>query len=109
MIKNAIKQILKKFGYTLYKNQQSIKPFLDMKRHLNNKENPVVFDIGANVGQTIETVLSVFSDSIIYSFEPNETAHSALLEKYEKTRNVFIENTALSSKIGKNMFFENEY
>ncbi len=37
---------------------------------LIRKENPVIFDIGANEGQSIKRFKRLFSDSIIFAFEP---------------------------------------
>ena len=50
---------------------------------------PVVFDVGANVGQTIEAINQVFDKPQIIAFEPSSAVFEALQNKH------FGENVAL--------------
>jgi len=36
----------------------------------DNIKNPIIFDVGANEGQSIKRFKSIFPKSIIHSFEP---------------------------------------
>lgn len=42
-----------------------------LKKYLSNFESPVVFDVGANVGDYSNEILKLFSNAIIYAFEPH--------------------------------------
>ena len=71
MIKKAIKKIVRSFGYDIKKIN---KKFYDvsfediLKNNLSN--DPIIFDIGANKGQSIEKYLKIFKNPQIHSFEP---------------------------------------
>ncbi len=53
-------------------------PFLDMQRFLKNQNAPVIFDVGANVGQSVDRFLRLFPESAIHSFEPSPTTYEKL-------------------------------
>ena len=59
MIKNVIKSFLRRRGYTISKIEVYKNPFDDIKRLLGNKSSPIIFDVGANVGQSINQFLNV--------------------------------------------------
>tara|TARA_Y100000992_G_C21168821_1_gene444818 strand:+ start:158 stop:901 length:744 start_codon:yes stop_codon:yes gene_type:complete len=64
------------------------------------KRSPVIFDIGANEGQSIERYLKTFDSPKIYAFEPNEDAFQILFEKYSKNKNIILNNFAIGEKKG---------
>lgn len=109
-INNIIGKLFKRFGYTIY-NCDTYRVYrnhaflLDIKKLAKEKERPVVFDVGANKGQTIEKFRKHIPGSVIYSFEPGPTAFNILKSKYTNR----LENIALGSTIGKIDFFENEH
>jgi FkbM family methyltransferase len=84
-----IKQALKKFflmcGYEIralpHQNEWGSRygrdPYADM-RCLTEIEHPVVFDVGANVGQSISRFRRQFADPVIHAFEPNPEAFAEL-------------------------------
>jgi len=57
----------------------------------------IYFDVGANVGQTIDKFKDRMSEGKIYSFEPG-APYSELLKKYQGDKNVVIENIAFGAK-----------
>ncbi len=65
---------------------------------------PVIFDVGANIGQSVETFLKAFPDSAIYSFEPNPAAFTLLDEKWGHQKKAFLNPFALHSKAGRYPF-----
>ena len=54
-----------------------------------------VFDVGANIGQSVEKFRSAFPESTIYSFEPVGHIYERLKQKYENDKRVNTFNLAL--------------
>lgn len=63
--------------------------------------DPMVFDVGANIGQSVETFLKAFPYSDIFSFEPNPEAFTLLNERWGNQKNVSLYPYALHSKSGR--------
>jgi FkbM family methyltransferase len=63
--------------------------------------NPVIIDVGANNGQTIRFFLHLFSNAIIYSFEPNPRLYKNLLIEFGGNNNIHIFNKGISEFNGK--------
>ena len=61
------------------------------KRKLNKPIN-LVFDVGANVGQSIDLFLKLDPECKIISFEPNPRLYKQLLSKYSDNLNIEIYN-----------------
>ena len=69
--------------------------------------SPVVFDVGANVGQTIDALRQIFPRPTIYALEPDKAAFDSLLQTHSKLPHVHLNCLALGSKPGRQIFFEN--
>ena len=57
----------------------------DALKHLIRAERPVVFDIGANEGQTIASLLSAFPQASIHAFEPIPDLARNLQERWKRS------------------------
>lgn len=70
MIKKFLKKLINKAGYSVYRNS-SFPIGLDVRKFIQkkNKHIAIIFDVGANVGQTSEYFSEMF-DAEIYAFEP---------------------------------------
>lgn len=60
--------------------------------------SPVIFDVGANVGQSIDLFRSLFPGARLFSFEPGAAAFAALREKYRSDAEIRLFPFALGSK-----------
>ena len=76
-----------------------------LSRLLQNKtSNPVIiFDVGANTGQSVKFFRKIFLDSHIVCFEPNPSLATAI--KNQNFDNVTVLQFALSNRIGKSNFY----
>lgn len=76
-------------------------PF-DKKKILNqfyNKKNKLnIFDVGANLGQSIDFYKKIFPNSRIYSFEPQIDIFKKLKQKEKKYKNIFLYNSAVGTQ-----------
>jgi FkbM family methyltransferase len=66
--------------------------------------NPVVFDVGANLGTTVKRLLEVRPSSLVHSFEPNPAIYSQLVAITAQYSNVTTHNLALGSETGQALF-----
>jgi FkbM family methyltransferase len=60
-------------------------------------DSPMVFDVGANLGQTVGAFHRVFRDPRVYSFEPSPTTFDLLRSNTAQYPNVHAWNRALGS------------
>jgi FkbM family methyltransferase len=69
----------------------------------------VVFDVGANRGQSIEFFLRVSQDVEVYSFEPAHKIFESLREIYGKSKGIYLFNIAMGSTEEQKIFFEHPF
>lgn len=67
--------------------------------------SPVIFDVGANVGQSIELYCRSLNDYILHCFEPNPEAFDQLQLKFERSPHIKLLNMALTNYCGNVNFY----
>lgn len=82
-------------------------PFQDMRRWVREPPRPVIFDVGANVGQTINSFRRYFDRPIIHAFEPAPETFAKLREAATGIRDVRLNNVALGQRTKAQEFIEN--
>ena len=71
---------------------------LDLFKELGlmiNVKSPMVFDVGANIGQTVDSIRKVFPKAIIHSFEPSKDTFGVLINNFQEDNKFFAHNFAL--------------
>jgi FkbM family methyltransferase len=68
---------------------------------------PVVFDVGANTGQTIARVRHFMPGATIHSFEPSESTFEELRERYGDDPLIHLNRVALGARREERKLFEN--
>lgn len=108
-MKIILKKIFKLLGYKFSKNSKNLlldeDPFIAIKNQVVSNEI-VFFDVGANLGQTIKKMCSIYPQAKIYAFEPSKNCFETLQINFD-TANVSLHNLAVGSNCG-NLEF-NEY
>lgn len=79
--------------------------YLDIRSFISPNSAPVIFDVGANVGQTMDALRQIFARPTIHAFEPDKGAFDNLLQTHSKLPHVSLNNLALGSKPGRKIFF----
>jgi len=101
-MKKLLKKIFNLFGYKVSKNNSKDNfRFEDLTKILISKDNPLVFDVGANKGQSITKYKNLFNNPEIHSFEPNIDEINILKEKYKNDKKLFLNNVAVGNEKGK--------
>ncbi len=97
-------------GYVLWKREFlrfGVSPFLDIARLARATATPIeiVFDVGANVGQTAAEALSAFPNATVFAFEPHPETFRRLSQGLSNAR-LFIHQLALGDTAGEVCFYE---
>ena len=107
MLKNFVKKVFNSLGYDINRIDKSINrlSFDDIHKLKIKKTNPMIFDVGANVGQSIERFRGIFPNSTIHSFEPSVSAYDELKKNFYNLNNVFLNNIGIGEKNTKRNFY----
>ena len=99
-LKYFISKLIRICGYEVRRHSStssSVKePFYHFRKLLEQPQ-PVIFDIGAYVGDTIKQFKSSFPESYIHAFEPFDESFSILKNRFQKTENLLLNNIALGN------------
>jgi len=82
-------------------------PFLDMTRFLTGVRRPLIFDVGANLGQSIAQLHEAFPGAVIHSFEPSPTTYAELKRRSQGMADVNLWNLGVGASTGSLPLLEN--
>lgn len=110
-LKQLLHKSLSALGYKLVrktrKNEVRL-PLLAAKNLLlGGGGSPVMFDIGANIGQTTLSMRDLFPGATVHAFEPGSEAFARLSESLGDTPGVHLHQVAIGSAPGRIQFHEN--
>ena len=108
-MKRTVRKIARNFGFDIIKfkkDQMGIYPFYDMAKFVKS-EIPMLFDVGANVGQTVKDFNEVFKNATIHAFEPSPDTFDILKNKTSNVKNLHLWNYGVGSYNGELLL--NEY
>ena len=100
---NIIKKILKFFNLNISRYHKNFDEIISI---LVKNKKPIIFDVGANKGQSIDRFNSIFNHCEIHSFEPLPKLISFLKQKYNH-KDIYIIDCALSDKIENKKIYSN--
>ncbi len=105
-MRNLIKKIINKLGYRISRvsKKHHLINFDELLKEKINKENPIIFDVGGNVGGSIKKFKKIFNKPIIHSFEPNKEVFKIMKKNYQNDSHVFCNNFALGNIIEERNF-----
>lgn len=97
------------YGYGSNIHSSGEKIALDHVAESIKKNNPVIFDVGANVGSyTLAVIASFKHNPSIYSFEPSAATFKKLTANTAGLSNVIVNHCALSSTVGEAVLYGRE-
>ena len=102
-MKRLLKQILKFFGLNITRVNKELSNLTFDEIYLNflkSNDSPIIFDVGANEGQSINRFKKIYRNSTIHSFEPSKKIYAKLSKNYENEQNVYLNNFGLGNEIG---------
>jgi FkbM family methyltransferase len=107
-LRKYLNPLLEPFGYQLFHTApgaMGLDAFRDLRR-LTRTRKPVVFDVGANSGQTIRELRRRFDEPVIHAFEPSPTAFAELQANCGRLPRVCLNNVGLGRTSGVREFHE---
>jgi FkbM family methyltransferase len=103
---DLVRLCLRRFGYDICWSDERRDPFEDMRRL--SPASPLIFDVGANLGQTITEFQARFDAPRIHAFEPGRVAFGALKRNFGADKNVTLSNVALGARAETRIFLEHK-
>ncbi len=73
---------------------------------LKDKDNPIVFDVGANVGGYSTDVLTVNPTARVFAFEPHPLTFERLVSNIDAHKNIHAFNCAVGDRPGRQMLYD---
>ena len=98
MLKKNIRKILEFFGVEvrLKPKFSKVLNFNDIYKLKIENNEPIIIDVGANRGQSIERFLKIFKSPKIFAFEPNPEIFKQTNQKYKDYKNITINNLGIA-------------
>ena len=81
----------------------------DIHRFLASGPSPIVFDVGANVGQSVKRFSELLPGSVLHSFEPSPTTFRQLEANTRELESVRLVNSGVGSVTGTKVLIENDH
>jgi FkbM family methyltransferase len=105
-LKTALKRALLQCGYSVQRVPiLGHDPFTDMRR-FTSTTRPLVFDVGANTGQSVIEFREHFESSEIHSFEPGEKSFEELQSRTQGMGNLHLVQCAMGARRESKTFIE---
>lgn len=106
-VRKAVKHLLRRAGIDIrFIPKLGFDAYDDMRK-LAATERPLVFDIGANRGQTIERFRNAFTQPLIHAFEPGRDTFANLERRCASIPDLHLNNVALGARAESRTFLEN--
>jgi len=87
------------FGYKIFKKNTLDNIFFNrdnfLKYFFDDSQKLILFDVGANIGQTVKFFIERFENYSIHAFEPSGMAFESLSKAYSNHKNVRLNKLAL--------------
>jgi FkbM family methyltransferase len=108
LISKAVKQLLRRVGIDIrFIPKLGFDAYADMSK-LVVTDRPLVFDVGANRGQTIEHFRDAFAWPVIHAFEPGLDTFAELQRRWAGVPDLHLNNIALGARAESRTFIHSE-
>ena len=108
LIRKAVKHFLRRAGIDIrFIPELGFDAYADMRK-LAATDRPVVFDVGANRGQSIGHFRNAFAQPMIHAFEPGRDTFAELQRRTTGVPDLHLNNVALGSRAESRTFLQNE-
>lgn len=106
-IKRSMRTVFRLLNIELRRYRPQTDIWLAQKNLLRDVHSPIVFDVGANIGQTLEAYMDLFPNGEIYCFEPFPDSFAALRQAASRYSQAHAYPLAISDSVGERTFYVN--
>lgn len=106
-LRRSIRSLFRSFGIELSRYRPQTDKWLAQKGLLSNIATPIILDIGANIGQTLEAYKELFPNSEVHSFEPFPDSFHALEQVASRHTRAYAHQLAMAAEPGERTFYIN--
>ncbi|GAB4231562.1 MAG: hypothetical protein Tsb0021_10060 [Chlamydiales bacterium] len=99
-IKTWRRSFLRKLGYIKISSPYQIPHAFEAQKKLIKSLNPVIFDVGTHIGETVASYYKMFPKSTIHCFEPFPASFESLRLRFHQETNIHLNSCALSDECG---------
>jgi len=108
--KQAVRRALAQFGYSVRhvgsgSSVTGVEMLEDIRVRLGNPSSPTLFDVGANVGQTIDQFRAAYVSPRLIAFEPSPSTFAVLRRSHGHHAGVQLEQLALGDVEGRAVLY----
>lgn len=110
-IRHAVSAALARLGYRIRRTEPpgwGEDAFLDQQRLLAGSPVTVVFDVGANHGETVSAYRAFFPTATVHAFEPFPDVHRRLAARFATDRLVHAHQRAVTDAAGTRRLYVND-
>lgn len=104
MIKKTIKKYIRKFLEALgvevriRPKYSKVLNYDDIYKNKILSDEPTIFDVGVNKGESIDRFSKIFKSPKIFAFEPNSKVFKIIEEKYNNIKNIKLNNLGVAKE-----------
>ncbi len=109
-MKTLLKNLLRRAGYDIRRAGAPSRddPYAEQRLLLTEVECPVIFDVGANVGNMVAKYKAMFPQARIHAFEPFKESYRKLQERCQGMDGVVLNQTGAGDRAGRRQFHANK-
>jgi FkbM family methyltransferase len=111
-LKTIVKKFFHQLGFRISKLPKSyayhVNAYTDQQMLVRNQSVRVIFDLGANVGNTAKEYHQLFPQADIYAFEPSENAFASLSKTGQEFNSIKPYQLAVAEASGEERFYLNQ-
>lgn len=97
---------LRGLGILNHQDRQMSGELTFLRQWLKGKNNPVIFDVGANVGGYSRDIVAINPSATVFAFEPHPLTFERLVSNREAHRNIHPFNYAVGDRSGRQILYD---
>jgi FkbM family methyltransferase len=108
IVRQSVKKLFRALGIDIrFIPELGFDAFDDMRK-IAATDAPLIFDVGANRGQSIDRFRRTFARPVVHAFEPGRDTFAELQRRTARVPDLLVNNVAAGARAERRTFMENE-